>query len=65
MSNPIPVKDRAAFKAHMDERKEALSWHTTNIELLMLDEAEEFMIKKRYLRGDPDTALRYYNEGKM
>lgn len=57
MSNPIPVRDRPAFLAWMRERDVVPAprreWH-------LLEAAEEFMLAKRYARGDPQTAVDVY-----
>ena len=54
MSNPIPVRHRAAFLEHMRAGTDQTNhW-------AMLDLAEEFMLERKYGRGDPATALRFY-----
>lgn len=53
--NPIPSRDRNAFVEHMKAAEAA-----TSDEWQILDAAEEFMIKRKYHRGDPATALEQY-----
>lgn len=52
-NNPIPTRDRAEFFEHMKKAEDGDEW-------LLLDTAEEFMIKKKYGRGDPHSAVQQY-----
>jgi len=62
-NSPIPTADRQDFLAAMtaiDAECEGLAesyW-------LMLDAAEEFMVSRRYQRGDPLAALKQYRRMK-
>lgn len=49
---PIPTRDRAAFLEHMNAAEAV-----TADEWQLLDAAEEFMLKRKYHRGDPASAL--------
>lgn len=56
MSNPIPVKNREGFilyMANMERMKGDDEW-------ALLDAAEEYMIAKKFQRGNPQDALNYY-----
>lgn len=48
--SPVPQRDRAKFAEHMNAVESADQW-------VLLDAAEEFMIRARYLRGDPLSAV--------
>lgn len=58
-NNPIPVKLRERFKAHMDaHNNDDLpdgAWFA-----VLEDAAEEFFIKFRLQRGDPNSAAHQY-----
>lgn len=59
MSNPIATRNRPEFLAYMSEIEVTCPTHTL-MEWWLLDMAEEFMIKKKYSRGDPQSAVNYY-----
>lgn len=58
-SNPIPTRDRQAFFAAMSAIEDG-SVASDDIFWQLLDAAEEFMLAKRYQRGDPLAALKQY-----
>lgn len=57
--SPIPQRDREAFMAHMKAAETI-----TADEWQLLDAAEEFMIKRKYHRGDPASAITQYERMK-
>lgn len=56
MSNPIPVKNRDGFILYMSNMERQVG----DDEWALLDAAEEYMIAKKFQRGDPQRALEYY-----
>jgi hypothetical protein len=57
VSNPIPVKHRDEFirwmRSVQESAPEVSHWE-------MLDAAEEFLIVKKFSRGDPHSAVQQY-----
>lgn len=58
MANPIPVKHRDEFIRWMRSEMEATPG--TPSEWDMLNAAEEYLIKKKFQRGNPQDAVNYY-----
>lgn len=62
-NNPIPTADRQDFFAAM-AAIETEAAGLADSYWLMLDAAEEFMVARRYQRGDPVGALKQYRRMK-
>ena len=54
-SNPVSKRDQAKFVLHMAKFDQTDPWE-------LLDQAEEFMLARRYKYGDPDAAVKQYHK---